>query len=299
MISVQNIHKSYGTQKVLDNLSFEISDGSITGFLGANGAGKSTTMKIITGYLQSDAGEVFVNQQKVEPGNLDARRQIGYLPEHKPLYPEMYIKEYLRYVAGIYQLSHVEKRVEHVIEQTGLGREQGKKIKMLSKGYRQRVGIAQAIIHEPSVLILDEPTSGLDPNQIVEVRNLILDLGKNKTVMLSTHIMQEVEAMCQRVLIINNGGIAKDTPLANQAKNESGKRYFKVTFDSPTFLNGLPPQSLIQLEELVDATRAILSIPAEETAALIFDFAVQHNIKLLQLTEQSASMEQLFRTSTQ
>lgn len=299
MISVQNLHKSFGEQKVLNDISFEISDGSIVGFLGSNGAGKSTTMKIITGYLQGDSGFVYVNQQQVRTNTLETRRQIGYLPEHNPLYKDMFIKEYLRYVAGIYKLDNIEQRIKNVIEQTGLGKEQSKKIKTLSKGYRQRVGIAQAIIHEPTVLILDEPTSGLDPNQIVDVRKLILELGKDKTVMLSTHIMQEVEAMCQRVLIINNGTIAKDASVSSLGKNELGKRYFKVAFNNPGFNEFLDADEVLHLEESINKKQVLISIPDGESAEVIFDFAVKHKLKLLQLSEQSANMEQLFRSSTQ
>lgn len=298
MISVQSLHKSFGKQHVLKGISFDISGGSVTGFLGANGAGKSTTMKIITGYLQADEGEVFVEQKQVLAESLETRRQIGYLPEHNPLYKDMYIKEYLRYVAGIYQLSDVENRVKRVIEQTGLGPEQKKKIRMLSKGYRQRVGLAQAIIHEPSVLILDEPTSGLDPNQIVEVRNLIQELGREKTVMLSTHIMQEVEAMCQRVLIINNGTIVKDVPVSQMESNIAGKRFYKIMFNSASFKVLLEAQSSIFIEDVLGEKQAVVSIDGDANPEIIFDFAVQNNLKLLQLSEQSASMEQLFRTST-
>lgn len=296
MISVQHINKAFGSQQVLKNISFRIPTGTITGFLGPNGAGKSTTMKIVTGYLQADAGSIFVNQQKVEPGSLHIRREIGYLPEHNPIYKEMYIKEYLRYVAGVYKLSNVEKRVKKVIEQTGLGPEQTKKIKTLSKGYRQRVGIAQAIIHEPSVLILDEPTSGLDPNQIVEVRNLILELGKEKTVMLSTHIMQEVEAMCQRVLILNNGQIAKDATVGVGGIASESRKYFKVVFDR-TFDESLFMDNIDFVEKFTDGA-LLVSVPVEAEASVIFDVAVANGLKLLHMSEHIPTMEHMFRDVT-
>lgn len=296
MISVQHIQKAFGSQQVLKNISFEIPTGIITGFLGPNGAGKSTTMKIITGYLQADAGTVFVNQQQVKPGSLDTRMEIGYLPEHNPLYKDMYIKEYLRYVAGIYKLSNVDKRVKHVIDQTGLGPEQTKKIKTLSKGYRQRVGIAQAIIHEPTVLILDEPTSGLDPNQIIEVRNLIQELGKEKTVMLSTHIMQEVEAMCQRVLILNDGQIVKDVPVGAGGVASESRKFFKVVFDKTVEEPSLG-NDIEFVEKMADDV-LLFSVPDEMSASAIFDAAVSKGLKLNHLSEYVPTMEHMFRDVT-
>ncbi|HQJ90588.1 MAG TPA: ATP-binding cassette domain-containing protein, partial [Paludibacteraceae bacterium] len=210
-ITVQNLYKSYGKQQVLNDISFSISGGEIVGFLGNNGAGKSTTMKIITGYVEADKGKVEVCDIDVKKHPLESHRKIGYLPEHNPIYPEMYVKEYLHFVAGIYKLGkEANARVDEMIEKTGLTQEYKKKIGTLSKGYRQRVGLAQALIPNPEVLILDEPTTGLDPNQIIEVRNLIKEVGKEKTVMLSTHIMQEVSAICERVIIINKGHIVAD-----------------------------------------------------------------------------------------
>lgn len=214
-ISAANVSKSYGPQKALDSVSFDITQGEIVGFIGPNGAGKSTMMKIITGYIAPDQGSVSVCGLPAGPGAVEMKRLIGYLPENNPLYPEMYVREYLRYVADIYKLGNEAKRaVNEVIDRTGLGPEQGKKIGALSKGYRQRVGLAQALIHDPAVLILDEATTGLDPNQIIEIRNLISAVGKEKTVMLSTHIMQEVEAICSRVIIINHGKIVADGSVA-------------------------------------------------------------------------------------
>jgi len=214
-ISAATVSKFYGSQKALDSVSFEIKQGEIVGFIGPNGAGKSTMMKIITGFIAPDEGSVSVCGLPSGPGAVEMKRLIGYLPENNPLYPEMYVREYLRYVADIYKLGPKAKNaVSDVIDRTGLGAEQGKKIGALSKGYRQRVGLAQALIHDPAVLILDEATTGLDPNQIIEIRNLISAVGKEKTVMLSTHIMQEVEAICSRVIIINHGKIVADGPVA-------------------------------------------------------------------------------------
>jgi ABC-2 type transport system ATP-binding protein len=213
-VSVRNVTKAYGAQKALDDVSFTVSKGEIVGFIGPNGAGKSTMMKIITGFISADEGEVTVCGYRAFTGATELKRRIGYLPENNPLYPEMYVREYLGYVAGIYKLGKKGKEaVNSAIERTGLTPEQGKKIGALSKGYRQRVGLAQALIHDPEVLILDEATTGLDPNQIIEIRNLISSVGSERTVMLSTHIMQEVEAICSRVIIIDHGHIAADGTL--------------------------------------------------------------------------------------
>ncbi|MDC3220245.1 gliding motility-associated ABC transporter ATP-binding subunit GldA [Flavobacteriales bacterium] len=229
-ISVKNISKIYGEQTALDQISFEVKKGEIIGFLGPNGAGKSTTMKILTGYIPSSSGEAEVCSLKVGSDDLNIKSKIGYLPEHNPLYLDMYVKEYLSYVARIYKIKNIEERVHEMIELTGLTREQHKKIGQLSKGYRQRVGLAQALIHDPEVLILDEPTTGLDPNQLEEIRELIKKVGKSKTVMLSTHIMQEVEAICDRVIIIDKGCI-----VANENIKEATERSGRVIlqFDKP------------------------------------------------------------------
>ena len=225
-IQVKDVSKYYGQQAALQSISFEVNKGEIVGFLGPNGAGKSTLMKIISTYLTADEGRVDICQENVEGNPLNVRQKVGYLAEHNPLYLEMYIKEYLGFVAELYGCS--KKRVVEMIEQTGLSPEQHKKIGELSKGYRQRLGLAAALIHEPEVLILDEPTTGLDPNQLVEIRNLIKNSGKNKTVMLSTHIMQEVEKMCNRVIIINKGKIVADEQLESlKAKKIDLESYFQ------------------------------------------------------------------------
>jgi len=224
---VQNLVKLYGRQRAVDHVTFEVSSGEIVGFIGPNGAGKSTVMKIICGYISATSGSVLVNGFDVERQSMDVRRNIGYLPEHNPLYQDMFVKEYLAFVAGLYKLgTATKKRISEIVDATGLGNEQHKKIGVLSKGYRQRVGLAQALIHDPAILILDEPTTGLDPNQIVEIRTLISELGKSKTVLLSTHIMQEVEAICQRTIIINKGVI-----VANAAVNDLVKQYDKSLED--------------------------------------------------------------------
>jgi ABC-2 type transport system ATP-binding protein len=209
-IEIRQITKLFGKQKALGEVSFSIKKGELVGFLGPNGAGKSTLMKIITGFLPSDEGEVLVNGKRVESKNLEIRKNIGYLPENNPLYTDLYVKEFLEITAGFYRLKNSKQRVVDMVELTGLGDEQHKKIRALSKGYRQRVGLAQALIHDPSVLILDEPTTGLDPNQLEEIRHLIREISREKTVMLSSHIMQEVEAVCNRVIIINKGKIVAD-----------------------------------------------------------------------------------------
>ena len=223
-VEIQNLYKHYGEQEAVSDVSFSVPDGQITAFLGPNGAGKSTTMKIITGYIPASSGEVKVCDLVVSTENLETRKKIGYLPEHNPLYDEMYVREYLEFVGGIYKLSDISSKVEDVINRVGLSLEKHKKIGALSKGYKQRVGLAQAIIHNPEVLILDEPTSGLDPNQLVEIRTLIKNIGKEKTVILSTHIMQEVEAICDRIIIINKGKIVADK-LINEIENL--ENYFK------------------------------------------------------------------------
>ena len=223
-VEIQNLYKHYGNQEAVSDVSFSVPNGQITAFLGPNGAGKSTTMKIITGYIPASSGEVKVCDLIVSTENLETRKKIGYLPEHNPLYDEMYVREYLKFVGGIYKLSDISSKVNDVIDRVGLGLEKHKKIGALSKGYKQRVGLAQSIIHDPQVLILDEPTSGLDPNQLVEIRSLIKNIGKEKTVILSTHIMQEVEAICDRIIIINKGKIVADK-LIGEVKNLED--YFK------------------------------------------------------------------------
>jgi len=220
-ISVSNLSKSYGSQIAVNAINFSINNGEIVGFLGPNGAGKSTTMKILAGFISSSSGNAMLNDTIISVDSLESKRQVGYLPEHNPLYLEMYIVEYLTFVGSLYGMAGqlLKKRIEEVINLVGLNPEKHKKIEQLSKGFRQRVGLAQALLHDPEVLILDEPTTGLDPNQLVEIRNLIKEIGKNKTIILSTHIMQEVEAICDRVIIINKGNIVADDSLSTLKKN--------------------------------------------------------------------------------
>lgn len=226
-ISVKDVVKIYGTQRALDGISFEVSSGEIVGFIGPNGAGKSTTMKIITGYLSEFEGEVLVNGLDVKKDALAVKKMIGYLPELNPVYPEMYVREYLEFIARTYRIDKpIAEAVDDVIVRTGLTKEQNKKIHMLSKGYRQRVGLASVLIHDPQVLILDEPTTGLDPNQLLEIRDLIGEVGKTRTVLLSTHIMQEVEAICDKVIIINNGRIVANDTAENIKQNKSLEEAF-------------------------------------------------------------------------
>ena len=220
-ISVSNLSKSFGSQIAVNAINFSINNGEIVGFLGPNGAGKSTTMKILAGFISSSSGKAMLNDTIISVDSLESKRQVGYLPEHNPLYLEMYIVEYLTFVGSLYGMAGqlLKKRIEEVINLVGLNPEKHKKIEQLSKGFRQRVGLAQALLHDPEVLILDEPTTGLDPNQLVEIRNLIKEIGKNKTIILSTHIMQEVEAICDRVIIINKGNIVADDSLSTIKKN--------------------------------------------------------------------------------
>jgi len=296
-IQVKEVSKFYGKQKALDALSFEISDAEVVGFLGPNGAGKSTMMKIITGFLPQSSGDVFVNGLNVMEHSLEIRKQIGYLPEHNPLYLDLYVKEYLEYVAGIYKLGKKKKqRVDEMIELTGLGLEQKKKIGALSKGYRQRVGLAQALIHDPKVLILDEPTTGLDPNQLIEVRQLIQNIGKEKTVMLSTHIMQEVEAICERVLIINKGQLVADQTsgnILNMSQNQVLDLQF--TADIPKHLL----QKITGIERVDQGPDHRYHISAKtDVREQIFQMAVSNNLILLEMKSQERNLEALFHELT-
>jgi len=299
-LQAQNITKSFGKQKALDNVSFRIDSGDIVGFLGPNGAGKSTMMKIITGYQKQNEGEIFVNGMNTKTDMLNIRRQIGYLPEHNPLYTEMYIKEYLRYTAKLYGFSsNLNQRVERSIELTGLQREQHKKIKQLSKGYRQRTGLAAALIHEPDVLILDEPTTGLDPNQIIEIRNLIRNIGKEKTVFLSTHIMQEAEALCNRIIIINKGEIAADRK-SGELENASHKEaLLRVQFEeAPQKSDLLKLEGVSNIEQNRDSF-LIRYNPTVNMQKKVFEFAVNNHLIIYTLHKEKDSIENIFRSLTQ
>ena len=300
-IIVRGVSKFYGEQKALNNISFEVKTGEIVGFLGPNGAGKSTMMKIITGFIPASSGNVSVNGLDVESDNLEIKKQIGYLPENNPLYPEMYVREYLGFVASIYNSGISGKKLtDNIIELTGLAPEQNKKIGSLSKGYRQRVGLAQALIHNPAVLILDEATSGLDPNQIVEIRNLIKEAGKEKTVMLSTHIMQEVEAICDRIIIIDKGAIVADEEKSEiYSKIKHPKQVIQVEFDketTETSLAGIEKVSIVK--RIRNNIWEIEADGEEDIRPLIFNFAVKNNLTVLSLNRQESNLEDVFRHLT-
>jgi ABC-2 type transport system ATP-binding protein len=300
-VIVNNITKRFGKQVALNNVSFQIEQGQVVGLLGPNGAGKSTLMKIITGYLTPDEGSALVNGVDILSPTYDYRRDIGYLPEQNPLYTDMYVKEFLMWVAGIYRLGkNSRKRVLEVIDITGIGHEQDKKIGSLSKGYRQRVGLAQALIHNPSVLILDEPTSGLDPNQIVEIRNLIATVGQNKTVILSTHIMQEVEAICGRIIIINRGDIVADGSTAEiKALTASSTQNVLVEFDKQPSIDYLLKIDHVSAAQHLEGNTFLLSSGSStDIRPLIFNFAKNNNLTILTLHRKSLNLEEVFQALT-
>lgn len=297
-IQVNNITKLYGEQRALNNVSFEIGSNEIVGFLGPNGAGKSTMMKILTCYIPASNGVAKVCGFDTKEQSIEVRKQIGYLPEHNPLYLDMYVKEFLEFVGGLYKVKNIKQRVQEMIEITGLQIEQNKKIGALSKGYRQRVGLAQAMIHDPKVLIMDEPTTGLDPNQLEEIRNLIKKLGKQKTVMLSTHIMQEVEAVCDRVIIINKGEIvANDNTQALQ--QNTTKQIITVEFDKE-----VKKQQLLNLQgvdDVVLASKNTWKVIADvniDVRKELFNFAVQNDYSVLTLNKEEQKLEDIFKQLT-
>jgi ABC-2 type transport system ATP-binding protein len=294
-IEVENISKIYGSQKALNNISFKVNKPEIVGFLGPNGAGKSTMMKILTTYIDASEGQAKVNDFNVSTNKQKVQQSVGYLPEHNPLYLEQYVREYLAFNALIYGVN--KQRIEEVIQLTGLTTEAHKKIEQLSKGYRQRVGLANALLHNPDVLILDEPTTGLDPNQLVDIRNLIKDIGKEKTVFLSTHIMQEVEAMCDRVIIINKGEIVADKKL--NELHEGQEQIVIVEFDyrvEDAFLMKLPKAK--QVINTHDFIYEITFSTTEDMRSHVFDFAHDNQLKILQLNQKNVSLESLFREMT-
>jgi len=299
-IKIERVSKFYGSQKALDHVSFEIGTGELVGFLGPNGAGKSTLMKIITGYLSSDGGAVKINGETIETKNVAIRSQIGYLPENNPLYTDLYVREYLEMVAGFYQLPNKKEQVLKMVELTGLKTEQHKKIGALSKGYRQRVGLAQALIHDPAVLILDEPTTGLDPNQLEEIRQLIRTISANKTVMLSTHIMQEVEAICSRVIIINKGTLVADGSIDQLKGGQfAQKQKVFVEFDKSPNLEAIRQiQGLRKIEPINSITFVAESDGSSDLRPALFHFAVNNQLVLLSLKEQQQSLENVFQDLT-
>ena len=294
-IRVDSVTKIYGKQRALNGVSFKVDSGEIVGFLGPNGAGKSTMMKIITGFLHPEEGSIWINGEIVVGNTLDIRRHIGYLPENNPLYSDLYVTEYLEYVAGIYHLKTIQSRVKEMIGLTGLQSEKHKKIGALSKGYRQRVGIAQTLIHDPSVLILDEPTSGLDPSQIIEIRQLIRNISASKTVMLSTHIMQEVEALCNRIMIINHGKIvATDTPANIKALATTSGQNILVEFAESINSEQLHNiHGVLDIQQVSDKSW-LLKGGDTDLRPLIFRFAVDNSFTILTLNRQDSSLENVF-----
>tara|TARA_R110002049_G_scaffold154137_1_gene318593 strand:+ start:132 stop:1025 length:894 start_codon:yes stop_codon:yes gene_type:complete len=294
-IITKNITKFFGKQKALNNVSFTIEKGEIVGFLGPNGAGKSTMMKILTTYYTADDGQAEVNSFDVQSEKKNVQKSIGYLPEHNPLYLDMYVKEYLAFNADVYKVN--KERINTVIEQIGLGPEANKKIGQLSKGYRQRVGLAAALLHDPEVLILDEPTTGLDPNQLLEIRKLIREIGKEKTILLSTHIMKEVEAVCDRVLIINKGTIVADKKLSELRDGQD--QVLVVEFDfrvEEAFLNKLP--NVILVKNIGGFVYEITFNTSNDMRPVVFDFAHDNQLKTLQLSRKNKNLESLFTELT-
>ena len=294
-IEVDKVVKEYGTQKALNEVSFKIDSGEIVGFLGPNGAGKSTMMKIITTYIEPGSGVVYVNGFSTDKNELEVKQSVGYLPEHNPLYLDFYVREYLKFHADIHKIG--KERIEEVINQVGLIDSKGKKIAQLSKGYRQRVGLAAALLHDPEVLILDEPTTGLDPNQLKDIRDLIKEIGKTKTILLSTHIMQEVEAMCDRVIIINKGNIVADRKLSDLLSDQS--QVIQVEFDL-----SIEEKSLLKLPYIKEVINTkenhwnLVFETEEDMRAEVFDFAQNNGLRTLQLNRKIVSLESLFQNLT-
>lgn len=302
-ISVTNLSKNYGAQKAVNNISFKVNKGEIVGFLGPNGAGKSTTMKMITGYLAADAGQIAVCDIPANEHNTETKKKIGYLPEANPLYLEMYVREYLSFIAGVHKIESPKKRIEEVIVTVGLTPEAHKKIGQLSKGYKQRVGLAAALVHNPEVLILDEPTSGLDPNQIVEIRNVIKSLAQEKTILFSSHIMQEVEAICNRVIIINKGNIVADDQLSNLQKRSNSSQLVTVEFKEQVAGHAL--QNLRGADEIEKLSTtnsgsrfSILCQDAETIKKQLLQLSIEKNINIVSLQSEEQSLENVFRSLT-
>jgi len=299
-IEVKNLLKVYGEQKAVNNISFKVNKGEIVGFLGPNGAGKSTTMKIITGYLEQSGGEAYVCGLNVKDEPLETKKKLGYLPELNALYYDMYVREYLAFVAEVHGIQKPKAKIENVIRLTGLTVESKKKIGQLSKGFKQRVGLAAALIHDPEVLILDEPTSGLDPNQIIEIRNVIKNQGKDKTVLFSTHILQEVEAICDRVIIINKGELVADDKLSNLRRRSSSSNTVKVGFKESVEIDLLQNLPGARSVNKVDANNWQLATDnPEQLRKQILELSLHHNLNIVSLQNESHSLEDVFRALTQ
>lgn len=298
-VKVSHLLKIYDAQRAVDDVSFEARKGEVLGFLGPNGAGKTTTMKIITGYLPQSGGKAEVCGFDVAEQALEARARVGYLPEHNPLYRDMYVREYLDFTAGMHRMTNIRKRVDEMVERTGLTTHRHKQIGELSKGYRQRVGLAQAMLHDPEVLILDEPTSGLDPNQIVEIRQLIKDLGKEKTVILSTHILGEVEAVCDRAIIINKGKLVADAPIQELKQRFTGQSIVTAEFAENADRNLLAKIKNVQSVKNTGPNQWQLTAPSDkDIRAEVFAFAVANKLTLLELRKETYSVEEVFQQLT-
>ncbi len=298
-ISVTNLSKHYGAQKAVNNISFTINKGEIVGFLGPNGAGKSTTMKMITGYLAADAGEITVCDLRANESNTETKKKIGYLPEANPLYMDMYVREYLAFIAGVHQIENSRKKIGEVIVTVGLSPEAHKKIGQLSKGYKQRVGLAAALVHDPEVLILDEPTSGLDPNQIVEIRQVIKALAQAKTVLFSSHIMQEVEAICDRVIIINKGNIVADDQLSNLQKLGDNTQQVSVIFKEN--IDRIWIESLAEVTHVVSQQGQQFTLECANAEILkkqLLQLCIEKNLDIISLRSEEQSLENVFRQLT-
>ena len=298
-ISVSNLSKFYGAQKAVNNISFTINKNEIVGFLGPNGAGKSTTMKMITGYLLQDAGQIDVCNIPVLSNNIDTKKKIGYLPESNPLYADMYVREYLFFIGGVHQINNIKLRTEEVIKLVGLTPESHKKIGQLSKGYKQRVGLAAALMHDPEVLILDEPTSGLDPNQIIEIREVIKKLGEHKTVLFSSHIMQEVEAICQRVIIINKGNIVADDLLSNLQQSNTDNHFVSIQFKetiSVESLNGI--SDCTSIKSLPNSTFLLETDNPEKVRKRLLEMSLKNNLNIISLNSEKQNLETIFKSLT-
>jgi ABC-2 type transport system ATP-binding protein len=299
-IKVSSLTKVYGTQLAVDHISFELKKGEIVGFLGPNGAGKSTTMKMITGYLPPTEGTALVSGFDIQQQPMEVRKRVGYLPEANPLYYDMYVREYLEFTAGIHKLDKPKARIEEMISLTGLGKEAHKKIGALSKGYKQRVGLAQAMLHNPEVLILDEPTSGLDPNQIVEIRDLIIRIGKEKTVLLSTHIMQEVQAMCSRVIIISNGKLVADDSIDRLQQGNAKQSALVVSFEADIDPQKLKALKHVQkIENLGNRRWKLFTHKPEDLRKEVMKWALDHDVNISAMQSETQSLEDVFRTLTQ
>lgn len=303
-IEVNGLTKIYGSQRAIDNISFKITSGEITGFLGPNGAGKSTTLKIITGFLEADSGNVFVGGIPVKPNGIETKKRIGYLPEANPLYHDMYVREYLEFIFNVHRVKANRKiKIDEITALTGLTAECNKKIGQLSKGYKQRTGLAAALIHDPDVLILDEPTTGLDPNQIVEIREVIKSLGKDKTVLFSSHILQEVEAVCQRVIIINKGHIVANDPLGTLRSRKDSIVIIKFKEDiNENVLQHI--DEVLQVEKVYDETNPaqaafrLKTANPEAVRKKLFEISLNNNLNIVSLQNESFSLENVFRNLT-